>query len=230
MSPLNVLTSHTLSYRPSPTERQLIPVAFVSEKWFEISCWRPEGLVHFLWVEENSREFTLWWVLDHFALVPLQIIVWALATSIPVVMLPHFGNRREFGICLFLWHDYAPFRIARSDEKGLRHPIHCSIRSISSWDKRLIMYISVLISYTTVYLQLIISLFISGIFSWIFISYTDSILFWTSQVVKEHFHLTCDIFLCMANICQNGLHFKFKLWKLNTCSGPTVLLEARGEV
>ncbi|XP_022621707.1 adherens junction-associated protein 1 [Seriola lalandi dorsalis] len=24
--------------RPSPTERQLIPVAFVSEKWFEISC------------------------------------------------------------------------------------------------------------------------------------------------------------------------------------------------
>ncbi len=27
--------------RPSPTERQLIPVAFVSEKWFEISCWGP---------------------------------------------------------------------------------------------------------------------------------------------------------------------------------------------
>uniref|UniRef100_G3NPJ1 Adherens junctions associated protein 1 n=1 Tax=Gasterosteus aculeatus TaxID=69293 RepID=G3NPJ1_GASAC len=26
------------SRRPSPTERQLIPVAFVSEKWFEISC------------------------------------------------------------------------------------------------------------------------------------------------------------------------------------------------
>ncbi|KAI4874550.1 hypothetical protein NFI96_029026 [Prochilodus magdalenae] len=26
------------SYLPSPTERQLIPVAFVSEKWFEISC------------------------------------------------------------------------------------------------------------------------------------------------------------------------------------------------
>ncbi|TNN33701.1 Adherens junction-associated protein 1 [Liparis tanakae] len=24
--------------RPSPAERQLIPVAFVSEKWFEISC------------------------------------------------------------------------------------------------------------------------------------------------------------------------------------------------
>ncbi|CAL8278686.1 unnamed protein product [Boreogadus saida] len=24
--------------RPSPSERQLIPVAFVSEKWFEISC------------------------------------------------------------------------------------------------------------------------------------------------------------------------------------------------
>lgn len=40
--------------RPSPTERQLIPVAFVSEKWFEISCWPPEGLDHFLWVEKTS--------------------------------------------------------------------------------------------------------------------------------------------------------------------------------
>lgn len=28
----------TVYSRPSPTERQLIPVAFVSEKWFEISC------------------------------------------------------------------------------------------------------------------------------------------------------------------------------------------------
>lgn len=32
------LCLNPLSYRPSPTERQLIPVAFVSEKWFEISC------------------------------------------------------------------------------------------------------------------------------------------------------------------------------------------------
>ncbi|XP_047464880.1 adherens junction-associated protein 1 isoform X2 [Mugil cephalus] len=29
---------HICQPRPSPTERQLIPVAFVSEKWFEISC------------------------------------------------------------------------------------------------------------------------------------------------------------------------------------------------
>lgn len=227
MSPLNVLTSHTLSYRPSPTERQLIPVAFVSEKWFEISCWRPEGLVHFLWVEETSWIHAL---VGTGPLCPFANHRLSLATSIPVVILPHFGNRRELGICLFLWHDYAPFRIVRSDEKGLRHPVHCIIRSISRWDKRLIMYISVLISYTTVYLQLMISLFISGTFSWIFISYTDSLLLWTSQGVKERFHLTCDIFLCMANVCQNGLHFKFKAWKLNTCSGPTVLLEARGEV
>lgn len=40
--------------RPSPTERQLIPVAFVSEKWFEISCWRVKGLLHFLWAEGTS--------------------------------------------------------------------------------------------------------------------------------------------------------------------------------
>lgn len=90
-------------------------------------------------------EFTLWWVLGQF--VPLQIIFWALATSIPVVMLPHFGNRGELGICLFLWHDYAP---VRSDENGLRHLVHCHIRGISSWDKRLIMimYVSLLMSYT----------------------------------------------------------------------------------
>lgn len=120
---------------------------------------------------KRLREFMLWWVLGHF--VPLQIIFWALATSIPVVMLPHFGNRGELGICLFLWHDYAP---VRSDEKGLYRPIHCHIRGISSWDKRLIMYVSVLMSYTISTVNYFIPIK-SGTFWWIFISYTKSILF-----------------------------------------------------
>lgn len=45
--------------------------------------------------------------------------------------------------------------------------------------------------------------------------------------MKKHFHLTCSMTsLCTVNVCQNGQHLKFKVRKLNTHFGPTVLLEA----
>lgn len=88
-------------------------------------------------------EFTLWWVLCQF--VPVQIIVWALATSIPMVMLPHFGNRRELGICLLFVTWLCSFLSSVQWRKRVEKS--SSVSEVFSWDNRLIMYISVLTSY-----------------------------------------------------------------------------------
>lgn len=110
--------------RPSPTERQLIPVAFVSEKWFEISCWPPEGLDHFLWVEKTSWIHALVGTGPRCPFLFFQIIVRAADTpSVPAVRLPHFGNSWELGICLFLLHDYARLHVVqRQMKRRPRHP------------------------------------------------------------------------------------------------------------
>lgn len=91
---LNGLTAFFFPNRPSPTERQLIPVAFVSEKWFEISCWRAIGFHSF-----SGKDFMNPCSGGYFSMLPpLETAKWASAASFPC------GNAAPLWELRGTWH------------------------------------------------------------------------------------------------------------------------------
>lgn len=124
-----VLTPCASSRRPSPTERQLIPVAFVSEKWFEISCWQAEGLAHFL-----RMEVTSW--------------IHALVGTVPICHIAHrcrsLSRLRPFGDAAPLWQSNSPrrvfcylFRSPSSVQREVWWIRFHVVSEVASWEKTL---------------------------------------------------------------------------------------------